>query len=132
MISAKLVGLDDVIEKVRSLPSTIGVESAFGDAGRRLEAILRERTPPGYNRKLPDSVVFEQADDGFTVGYETGVETAGSDSVTRPRTSGRSVVARKRRWVGADELETILEETVDESADEIGSVIERSIANGLS
>lgn len=134
MIDAKLVGLDEVAEKVRMLPSTIGFESAFDEAGRRMEAILRDRTPAGYNQKLGSSVLYEATKSGFAVGYESGVETAGNaslDSTTRPRTRGRSVLSR-RRWVSRDELQSVLEESVDESLDEVLSVIERSIASGLS
>ena len=134
MIAAKLVGLDEVAEKVRLLPSTIGVEAAFDEAGRRMEAILRDRTPSGYNQKLGSSVLYQATEDGFVVGYEAGVETAGNeslDSATRPRTRGRSVL-RRRRWASTEELQSVLEESVDEGFDEVLSVIERSVASGLS
>ena len=98
-------------------------------------AVLREETPPGYNKKLRESVLYEADESGFSVGYETGVDTAGGQerSVTRPRTSGRSVLARRgRRWVSVEELETVLEEAWDSRSDEILSIIERSVASGIS
>jgi hypothetical protein len=42
------------------------------------------------------------------------------------------VFNRPRRWVTVDELRDNLEDTIDSHADEILSVIERSIASGLS
>lgn len=136
MISIEVTGLDEAISAIQRVPSTIGMEAAFEAAGQRFSSILRETAPPGYNRKLADSVMYEASESGVTVGYESGVETAGNpdfDRVTRPRTNGRSVLARRRRqWVRPEDLAIVLEETSDAHSDEILSVIERSIASGLS
>lgn len=134
MISVEVSGIEGVAEKARLLPSTMGVESAFESAGRRMQAILRDRTPGGYSQKLPASVMYEATEDGFVVGYDAGVESAGNaalESAARPRTQGRSVLAR-RQWVGVDELHSILDEAAEEGLDEVLSVIERSLSSGLS
>jgi hypothetical protein len=62
-------------------------------------------------------VIYEVSDEEALVGYEKEVETAGNtalDSVLRPKTKGRSVL----KWVPADELATVLEETFDAYAAE--------------
>lgn len=136
MISVEITGLDEAIEALQRLPATMGLGAAFENAGQRMSAILREATPPGYSRRLAESVMYEASEAGVTVGYESGVETAGDpsyDSVTRPRTSGRSVLARRRReWVRPEDLAVVLEESYDSHADEILSIIERSVADGIS
>lgn len=135
MISVEVTGVDQAIAAVRQIPSTIGLKSAFEAAGQRMSAILREETPEGYSRKLPESVVYEATDAGFVVGYEAGVDKAGNkelDSVTRPKTSGRSVLSRRRQWVRPEDLEVVIEETADAHLDEILSIIERSVADGIS
>lgn len=136
MISVEIDGLDEAIQAVRDFPTTLGLAPAFEAAGQRFSAVLRESTPPGYSGKLADSVMYEASDDGVTVGYESGVEVSGNpdfDRVTRPRTVGRSVLARRgRQWVRPGDLSIVLEETSDAHADEILSIIERSVAGGLS
>jgi hypothetical protein len=137
MISVSVAGLDETIAAVQRLPATMGLAAAFESAGQRMSAIVREATPPGYNRRLEDSVIYEADETGLRVGYESGVESAGNpdlDSVTRPRTAGRSVLAnrRRRQWSKPEELASVLEESYEAHADEILSIIERSVADGIS
>ena len=135
MISLTITGLQDTISAVRDLPTTVGLQSAFSDAAQRVSAIVRERTPPGYSGRLPESVLVEEGELGFLVGYESGVETAGDskyDSVRVPKTSGRSVLARKKTWASVEDLQSVLEDAIDGNSGEIMSIFERSIASGLS
>jgi len=135
VISLELTGLEEAIAAVRSLPTTIGMESAFESAAQRASAILREQTPPGFTGQLGAAASYKMTDGGFVVGYSRGVERRGNprlDSVRRPRTAGRSVLNRPRRWVTVDELRDNLEDTIDSNADEILSIIERSVVSGLS
>jgi hypothetical protein len=126
-------GLDETIAALQGLPASLGVATAFDEAGQFLSAIVRDATPAGYTGRLPDSVVYESSESGLTVGYEQGVATAGEDkwdSVVRPRTRGRSVI--RRRWVRRDELPVILAEAVEGRSQEALEIIERSVARGLS
>lgn len=135
MISLELTGLDEAIEALRQVPTTIGMQTAFESAAQRASAIVREKTPPGFTGKLGLAASYKATEDGFVVGYSSGVEKAGNprlDSVRNPRTVGRSVFTRIRRWVSVDELENTLDDAIDSHSDEILSVIERSIADGLS
>lgn len=135
MISLELTGLNEAVEALRQSPTTIGMQAAFGSAAQRASAIVREKTPPGFTGKLGFSASYDVTEDGFVVGYSQGVEKAGNprlDSVRSPRTAGRSVFTRIRRWVSVDELERTLDDAIDSHSDEILSVIERSIADGLS
>jgi hypothetical protein len=133
VISVSLEGLEDAIAAVRGVPSLLNTRTAFDEAGRYLSSVVREATPPGYTANLQKSVTYEAGEESLLVGYEDGVATAGDDkydSVTRPRTQGRSVV--RRRWVKRDELSVILSEAVDDGLPEALSVIERSVSRGIS
>jgi hypothetical protein len=125
------VGYDDLLEAVRSFPTTLDYEPAYREAADFLAEKLKENTPKGYNRKLPDSVITVVTAAGAEVGYERGVETAGDrslDSVTRPRTRGQSVLSR---WVSADQLSSILEQTYDDFADESVRIFADGIAREM-
>lgn len=133
MISVSLEGLDEAIKAIRGVPSLLDTQTAFDEAGQYLSAIVRDATPPGYTGRLPDSVTYEATVDSLLVGYEQGVTTAGDDkydSVTRPRTQGRSVV--RRTWVQRDILSEVLADAVDDSLPGAASVIERSVSRGIS
>lgn len=108
-----LRGVDEVVEKIRRIPATLSTRSAWEEIASEFSARLRAATPPGYNQKLQDSVIYSASEDSAVIGYDESVETAGRpelDSVTRPRTRGRSVL---REWAKAEDLETVLEETVN-------------------
>lgn len=128
-----LEGSDEVIDSLRSSVDSADVNRAVGAAAEWLSERVRENTPPGYSKNLPQSVLFSAIDDGeYLIGYDRGVETAGDpalDSVMRPRTRGRSVMAASRReWVGADALASVLEQTFTDYAED--SV--RIVADGIS
>lgn len=128
-MSVTLKGLDDVTQKLRRIPATMASRSAWEEIAGEFSARLRAATPPGYSRKLQDSVIFSVTDEGAEVGYDEGVETAGRpelDSVTRPRTRGRSVL---RKWAKPEELEAVLQETL--SSYSPVSVIARRAADGI-
>jgi len=134
MKSIVLEGLDDVVSSVRAFPASVDTSSAFEEIGQEFSARLRAATPKGFSGRLKDSVMYELAAEGdeVVVGYEEGVQTAGDeklDSVRRPRTKGSSVL---RRWIQAEDLESVLEETLDAYADEAVSVLERSLPDVVS
>lgn len=135
MISVSLEGVSDVVASVLSLPDKIGAKSSLDAAASSFAARLRAATPAGYSGKLRDSVIYSQESDvSVAVGYESGVETAGNeslDSVRAVRTKGKSVIQRKK-WVQVSELETVLSETFDSYADEAVSMLEESMSSGLS
>ncbi len=117
MNGVKITGLNEVVGELKKLPSTIRLGDIYTDTAEIFAARLRAATPPGYSGTLKDSVIYEASDDEALVGYEKDVETAGNpqlDSVIRPKTKGRSVL----KWVPADELATVLEETFDAYAAE--------------
>jgi len=108
----KVTGLSEVIAELKKLPSSIDRTPVLDETADIFAARLRAATPSGYSGKLKDSVIYESSEEVAFVGYEKEVETAGNpalDSVTRPRTRGRSVL----KWVSEDELEAVLEETFD-------------------
>lgn len=130
MISVSIEGVDSVIDAVRKIPAMVGSESAFASAAQEFHAILRAATPPGYNEKLFDSVLYSAKGGESVVGYDSRVETAGNakfDKASRP--TRRSVM---RRWVPVDELESIFESAVDDNSSRLVSIIERSAADGIS
>ena len=132
MIDISTDGLDDVIDALRSLPTSIDREPVFADVSQRFAARLRAATPKGYSGKLRDSVVYSADSDSGVVGYEPGVETAGDsslDSVTRLKTKGRTVL---KRWVKPEELESVLTEAFDAYASEAVSVMSERFSEGIS
>ena len=117
MNGVKITGLNEVVSELKKLPSTIDLGEIYTDTADIFAARLRAATPPGYSGRLRDSVIYDVSDEEALVGYEKEVETAGNtalDSVLRPKTKGRSVL----KWVPADELATVLEETFDAYAAE--------------
>lgn len=132
MITVELQGLDELIEAVRKIPTSIDRKTVFEDVAQQFSARLRAATPKGYSGKLRDSVVYSADDEQGEVGYEQGVETAGDsslDSVIRPRRRGKSVLARN--WVKPDELEAVLQETFDAYASEGSVFMETRFAEEL-
>ena len=127
----EVTGLDDVIKAIRELPTSIDTEPALESVAEKFSAILRAATPPGYSGRLKESVLWHADGDEAEVGYDEEVEKAGNpalDSVTRPRTRGRSVL----RWVPSSDLESILEETFTAFAAEGVLHLERELADGIS
>jgi len=130
----RMTGLDDVLRELRKVESSIDLASVYEEASQTFSARLRAATPLGYSGRLRDSVVYEVGESGALVGYEEGVETSGNpdlDSVTRPRTQGRSVL----KWTSTDELASVLGETFDSYAPEGVVFMESKIAeriNGIS
>lgn len=125
MITAELVGLEELAAAVRRVPTSIDRRSVFEDVSQQFSARLRAATPKGYSGKLKDSVIYSVEDEQAEVGYEAGVETAGDpslDSVTRPRRRGRSVLARA--WVKPEQLESVLQEAFDSYAPEGAALME--------
>lgn len=137
MISIELNGLDEVIESVRNIPTSIDRRSVFEDVSQQFSARLRAATPRGYSGKLKDSVIFDVSEEQAEVGYEAAVETAGNsslDSVRKTKSRGKSVLARN--WVRPSELESVLQETFDAYASEGVSLLEarflEEVTRGLS
>jgi len=130
-VTIELEGLDDVLDAIRRIPTTLGTRVVFEDVSQIFADRLRAATPPGYSGRLGKSVLWEADEDGGLVGFEEGVETAGNprlESVLRPQTRGRSVL----RWVSVDELETLTEEAFDAYAKEGVLYMERALADGIS
>jgi hypothetical protein len=131
-----LEGSEELFSALRSLIDDLDIHSSTSAAAKSMAERLRDNTPPGYSRKLPESVMFSQAAPGeFVIGYERGVESAGDpqlDSVTRPRTSGRSVLARPRReWVDADRLASVLEQTFEDYSKESVRIVSDGVSRSL-
>jgi hypothetical protein len=126
----KVSGIDEVVAAIRRIPSSLSSRSAYEEIASEFSARLRAATPPGYNRKLSDSVLSEVGDNSARVGYDQALEVAGRPELDRgrvtgpPRTAGRSVL---RRWAKTDELETVLGEAVDAYAPEVASVMARRL-----
>lgn len=130
MSGVKITGLSEVVAELKKLPSSIDQGKVFGEVSEIFAARLRAATPNGYSGRLKDSVIYEASNDEALVGYEREVETAGNpelDSVIRPRTRGRSVL----KWVPADELGTVLEETFDAYAAEGVTFMEERLAEQI-
>lgn len=132
MITVELQGLDELIETIRRIPTSLDRQSVFEDVSQQFSARLRAATPKGYSGKLRDSVVYSADDEQGEVGYETGVETAGDsslDSVIKPKRRGKSVLARN--WVRPAELEAVLQETFDAYTSEGAVFMESRFAEEL-
>ena len=130
MSGISVAGLNEVIARLEKIPARVDSETVLGKASEIFAARLRAATPKGYSGKLRDSVIYESEGDKAFVGYEREVETAGNpalDSVTRPKTRGRSVL----KWVSADELSTVLEETFDAYAPDGVVYIEERLAEQI-
>lgn len=131
-----LEGSEALFEALREIPEKLPVSSATEQTAAILADRVKENTPPGYNKKLDKSVLYvSESPDEYLIGYERGVETAGGpelDSVTRPRTRGRSVLSRPRReWVDADRLASVLEQTFEDYATETVRSLADGVARGL-
>ena len=132
MINVELEGLQETIDAIRSIPTSIDRRTVFEDVADTFASRLRAATPLGYSGKLKDSVIYQATDESSEVGYESGVETAGRtalDGIKRPVTKGRSVL---RAWVKAPDLESVMEETFSAFADEAVTMMEESFADGIS
>jgi hypothetical protein len=117
-----LIGLPAVIASLRDVGETLDTDSVLDRVASGFAARLSAATPVGFSGRLKSSVVYDP--ESFEVGYSEGVERLGNpelDSVTRPRTRGRSVV-----WVKPEELKTIMDETVDAYKPEVISIFEAS------
>lgn len=129
-MKVELKGVDEVIDAIRSLPTSFDTKTVFSAASERFADRLRAATPPGYSGRLAKSVLWQADEDEGLVGYEEGVEKAGNpalDSVIRPRTRGRSVL----KWVAVDELNSILEETFTAYAPEAVTYMEQELWHSL-
>lgn len=125
-MKVELKGVDEVIEAIRSLPTSFDTKTVFSAVSERFADRLRAATPPGYSGRLAKSVLWQADEDEGLVGYEEGVERAGNpslDSVIRPQTRGRSVL----KWVAVDELESILEETFTAYSPEAVTYMEQEL-----
>jgi hypothetical protein len=134
LISITLSGLNETIEAVKKLPTTVGGKPVFEEAAQAFSARLRAATPPGYSGRLKDSVIYEADASESIVGYEQGVETSGNprlDGVLAAKTKGKSVIAR-RKWVQADDLESVLQEAFDSYADDAVTLLEERLSSGIS
>lgn len=123
MTSVSLQGLPQVIEAIRSIPTSIGRETVFSQAADEFATVLSERTRPGWNRRLGKSVLSQPTGEGYAVGYEVGVETAGNGSLDGRR--------RRSRWVSVNELETVLQETADEFLGAFSGSVLAQFAEGV-
>lgn len=129
-MKVELKGVDEVLNEIRRIPTSIDTRSVFSDVSQRFADRLRAATPPGYSGRLEKSVLWQADESEGLVGYDEGVERAGNsalDSVIRPNTRGRSVL----RWVAVDELESILEETFTAYAPEAVSHMESELWHSL-
>ena len=103
MISFSVDGLDEAEEMFGSVLNRTDIWGEVAD-----EAIRRVRaaTPTGYSGKLPTSVMAEATESGVTIGYSTGVETAG----TRPRQKRKKGQKKNtRKWITVPSLESKFE-----------------------
>lgn len=121
MISISLRGLDEVVEKIKAIPTALGRDTVFDGATKEFTVLLASKTPPGYSGRLGRSVLSASVDGGSVVGFDEGVETAGDSALDGRRKSRK----RRRRWVSVDELETVLMASADEYMGSFeGSVLE--------
>jgi hypothetical protein len=133
VITVELQGLDELLESIRNIPTSIDRQAVFEDVAQRFSARLRAATPKGYSGKLRDSVIYSADGEQGEAGYEAGVETAGDaslDSVIKPKKRSKSVLARN--WVRPSELEAVLQETFDAYASEGSVYMESRFAEELS
>lgn len=125
----EVTGLEETIDAIRDLPSVLDREQVFTRVSSQFKQRLSSATPVGYSGKLQRSVVAEVDDDHGVVGYEEGVEKAGNpklDSVTRPRTRGRSVL-----WVHVESLEELATQEFEDYQDTAVSVMESAFLEQL-
>lgn len=110
MISVQMSGLKDVIEAIRAIPTSLDRKTMFSGAVEEFTALLANKTPPGWSQNLRNSAMSESV----LVGYSAGVEKPGNQDLDgKPRRGGK-------RWVPAEELETVLLDAVSEYS---GSVL---------
>ena len=122
-----VVGLNEVIAKLRAVPSVIDREVVTTSVAEKFVARLRAATPVGYSGRLRESVLYETGEELAVVGYDEGVETAGNpelDSVLRPRKRVRSVL----KWSPVDELTSVMANTFDGFSSEAVTYMETSLA----
>lgn len=125
----EVTGLEETIDAIRDLPSVLDREQVFTRVSSQFKQRLSSATPVGYSGKLQRSVVAEVDDHHGVVGYEEGVEKAGNpklDSVTRPRTRGRSVL-----WVHVESLEELATQEFEDYQDTAVSVMESAFLEQL-
>lgn len=128
-MSVELIGLRETVDAIRALPTVLDRKKAFTEAADQFKARLTDATPIGYSGKLKKSVLAQADDEEARVGYEEGVETSGNpklDSVTRPRTRGRSVL-----WVPSGDLEELLAQELEDFEATAVSVLEASFAEQI-
>lgn len=128
-MSIEILGLEETLDAIRAMPTVIDRARAFTPVADQFKARLTDATPIGYSGKLKKSVIAQVDDEQAIVGYEEGVETAGNpklDSVTRPRTRGRSVL-----WVHAESLEELMAQEFEDFESTAVSVLEESFAEQI-
>ena len=128
-MSAEILGLQETISAIKAIPFVIDREKAFTDVANQFKVRLTDATPVGYSGKLKKSVIAQVDEEEAVVGYEEGVEKAGNpklDSVTRPRTRGRSVL-----WVHAESLEELLAQEFEDFEGTAVSVLEELFAEQI-
>jgi len=136
LITIHLDGVGEASKSVLAVVSTIGIHESIRSVARTFEDRLRAATPVGYSGDLPMSVVSVADDDRVVVGYEKGVQDSGrkdADSVLRPVRKGRSVLysqqSRRKRWITAGELETIMDETAEAYSAEVVDAVFSGLTN---
>lgn len=118
MISVRLDGLDKVIDEIRRVPESLGIEAGIQAVAEDFASVLSGATPPGWSGTLPEYVLA----DGLSVGYDSLVETSGNPALDA---TGKRPGRRRRRWVSVDELGTVLQDTASRyTSDFAGSVLE--------
>lgn len=125
----EVAGIEEAIAAIKELPSVIERRQVLSRVASEFHQKLASATPIGYSGKLQKSVVAEVDDEQGVVGYEQGVEKAGNpklDSVTRPRTRGRSVL-----WVHVESLEEIATQAFEDYQDTAISVMESAFLEQL-
>jgi hypothetical protein len=128
-MSITVTGLDEAISAIESLPSVLDRMRVFEDVSAQFKQRLTSTTPAGYSGRLQKSVLSQVDDEQGLVGYESGVETAGNpklDSITRPRTRGRSVL-----WVHVADLEELVTQEAEDFGDIGVSVMESAFLEQL-
>lgn len=107
LISFAVDGLDEAEAMFDSVLNRLDVWGKVADeAIRRVRAV----TPTGYSGKLPTSVLSERTESSVTIGYSTGVDTAG----TRPRKKRKKGEKKnKRKWITVPSLESKFESVMD-------------------
>jgi hypothetical protein len=129
MIGIEIQGLEETIDALQALPTVIDRGQVFSQVSTQFKQKLTAVTPAGYSGKLQRSVIDEVSDEQAVVGYEAGVEKAGNpklDSVTRPRTRGRSVL-----WVRVEDLEDLATQEFEDFEDTAVSVMESAFLEQL-